>query len=170
MSHNPLSVCVRGQTIETKKSNLPEMLHGQIMNMTEHNNRQLAIVTLLLLTSSGEKDLQSWSKANIFTSFSLPHVHWANLVMGFPIVRTAGPVTMPPVDHAPWLLGLWDIPLANWLACMTSIWETRVQSPLGASASCPIIHRNTVTLSPCSVWVWKISATHRLKRFLASMG
>lgn len=71
---------------------------------------------------------------------SLKYVDLAERLERLPGVAVEGPVTMPPVDHVPWLLGKGDIPLADWLACMTDAlftlphWEAQI-FPVGNSGA-----------------------------------
>lgn len=53
-------------------------------------------------------------------------------------------VTMPPLNHASWQLGQWDIALAECLVRMTITHESGVQSPPGPSTTCNINIQRTV--------------------------
>lgn len=44
---------------------------------------------------------------------SLKYVDLAERLERLPGVAVEGPVTMPPVDHVPWLLGKGDIPFGR---------------------------------------------------------
>lgn len=45
---------------------------------------------------------------------------------------------MPPIDHVPWLLGQWDMPLAKWLVHITC--DPGVRGPKLTRALCTLTH------------------------------
>ena len=84
-------------------------------------------------------------------------------------MKVDGPVTMPPIDHAPWLLGHRDSPLVDWSARMAITRDAGVQTLPGPYFVLPHsgvvgrIHVGSIH-EGCSTWIpnwWQLASSTR---------